>query len=325
MKRKYWLAALLVALLTMTCKLKEDEPEPSGPISFEASPVDIARINRATPLGNLNPPGHTFPTDHIYFYMNGTSLVTVRAIAPGTVSQLYFNSYFSDYRIEFTHTSTFSSYLDHVKNPPAAVVVGTEVATGDFLGYSDPTTTALDLGVIDMDVTRGFIVPARYIDRSLHGGDPYSYFIEPFRSQLLAKNPRTVEPRGGVFDYDIDGRLVGNWFLEGIPADNQAAGIDYSYGHLAFVYDMVTPSEIHISCGGTLALSPFNRKVLGNSPNPNSVSVSSGRIKYELVVSPPAVLMVEMLGNRSIRAEVFPNRTLGSALSFTAAARNYIR
>jgi len=25
------------------------------------------------PLGNLNPPGHTLPTDHIYFYIKATA------------------------------------------------------------------------------------------------------------------------------------------------------------------------------------------------------------------------------------------------------------
>ena len=34
---------------------------------FTTYPVDFERIRSITPLGNLNPPGHTFPTDHMYF------------------------------------------------------------------------------------------------------------------------------------------------------------------------------------------------------------------------------------------------------------------
>jgi len=33
---------------------------------FTAAPVDLEYIDYLVPLGNLNPPGHTFPTDHIY-------------------------------------------------------------------------------------------------------------------------------------------------------------------------------------------------------------------------------------------------------------------
>lgn len=35
---------------------------------FRASPIYQAAIRWITPLGNLNPPEHTRPSDHIYFY-----------------------------------------------------------------------------------------------------------------------------------------------------------------------------------------------------------------------------------------------------------------
>lgn len=41
---------------------------PAGPLVFRASPTDQPAIRWITPLGNLNPPDHTLPTDHIYFY-----------------------------------------------------------------------------------------------------------------------------------------------------------------------------------------------------------------------------------------------------------------
>ena len=36
---------------------------------FSASPLDIEYIMGIVPLGNLNPPSHTFPTDHVYFHI----------------------------------------------------------------------------------------------------------------------------------------------------------------------------------------------------------------------------------------------------------------
>ncbi len=65
--------------------------------------------------------------------------------------------------------------------------------------------------------------------------DPFAYFEEPLRTHLLEKNLRAAEPRGGRVDFDIDGRLVGNWFLEGTKGDDEQKA-------LAFVYDYLDPT-----------------------------------------------------------------------------------
>ena len=52
-------------------------PAPSaGPFAFHVSPVAVDQIRFIVPLGSLNPPGHTLPTDHIYFYVADPSLDT---------------------------------------------------------------------------------------------------------------------------------------------------------------------------------------------------------------------------------------------------------
>jgi len=58
---------------------------------------------------------------------------------------------------------------------------------------------------------------------------------------LYGKNPRTVEPRGGKIDFDIDGVLSGNWFLEGTPVTWEASSHTYSANQPAFVYYMDDP------------------------------------------------------------------------------------
>src|SRR5271167_2206131 len=40
----------------------------TGPITFTVSPLNIDNAVWYAPLGNLNPPGHTFPSDHGGFY-----------------------------------------------------------------------------------------------------------------------------------------------------------------------------------------------------------------------------------------------------------------
>ena len=50
------------------------------------SPIDVGSIRDLTPLGNLNPPGHTLPTDHLYFYAPYTGTrVQIPVFSPGDV------------------------------------------------------------------------------------------------------------------------------------------------------------------------------------------------------------------------------------------------
>lgn len=71
--------ATLVAALAYG--LTACEKSPTGPdlqglattcgsaTQLTTSPVPLASIQFLIPLGNLNPPAHTAPTDHIYFWM----------------------------------------------------------------------------------------------------------------------------------------------------------------------------------------------------------------------------------------------------------------
>ncbi len=53
---------------------------PAGPI-FTVSPIEQGRLLSITPLGNLNPPDHTLPTDHIYLVLKEHINVDASAIA----------------------------------------------------------------------------------------------------------------------------------------------------------------------------------------------------------------------------------------------------
>ena len=77
-----WL--VVFAALTTACGSESIAPSssagspmltaPTGPLVFRASPIEQSTIRWITPLGNLNPPDHTLPTDHIYFYFAATNL-----------------------------------------------------------------------------------------------------------------------------------------------------------------------------------------------------------------------------------------------------------
>jgi len=317
--------SLLIAALVLmaSCDREKTIIGPKGPIVFEVSPVAYSAISSATPLGNLNPPGHTFPSDHMGFYLNGTGPHPVKAHAPGTVQDVYYNSGFDDYRIQFKHTDTFLSYLDHVENPHSRIKAGAQVQAGDSIGRA---TGYLDIGVVDYDTTRHFIVPGRYHEKTLHCGNVYLYFTEGVRNSLLAKNRRTMEPRGGKIDFDIDGALSGNWFLEGTPITWEASSYLYGAAQMAFVYDMWEPWKISIVCGGGWSAAPFCCPVNGNAPDPSGVTQASGFVKYQTIHAASSdVVAVQLLGTRRLKVEVFANKTSGAVSGFTANAKIYIR
>lgn len=72
-----------------------------GPI-FTKIPLDPAKILSITPLGNLNPPDHTIPTDHIYLVVKNNN-----EIHPKSATAVFSPSDITITRI--THQSTKKS------------------------------------------------------------------------------------------------------------------------------------------------------------------------------------------------------------------------
>src|SRR5438874_981636 len=58
---------------------------------FTVSPIPLSAISFVTPLGNLNPPNHVYPTDHIFIIpTNGSAgSNSVSAAAAGTIVDKY--------------------------------------------------------------------------------------------------------------------------------------------------------------------------------------------------------------------------------------------
>ncbi|MCH7670509.1 MAG: hypothetical protein IIC71_15110 [Acidobacteria bacterium] len=159
-----------------------------------------------------------------------------------------------------------------------------------------------------------------------------------------------MEPFGGEFAYDIDGRLVGNWFQSGT---NGYAGVDrdrYWAGHLTVAYDLFDPSHIVVSIGTFDGVS-VQYGVRGNAPDPREVSTDSGVVVYELVdydyyidgerwdrvslvkgiearngVGPVAgVVLFQLVDDRTLMVETFPGKTASQVDGFTGAALVYER
>ena len=312
------------------------------------------------------------PTDHMYFrsatYSDPQSQTyyDVRTPARGQITKVRRMSAEEDYRIVIWHSCTISSIYIHLNGlaPEIREVTGDLAKSRDVWDDGGVTTIPIEAGQVigtagggfdfsvhDTKEWLSFVVAEHYFDASfkMYTVDPYDYFAEPLRILLLEKNVRKVEPFGGKIDYDIDGRLVGNWFLEG-------SNYRYPYGyfsHLAIVYDLIDPAQIRISfpsisriwgeafteadcrvCDGVYG-------VKGNGPDPASISVASGLVKYELVgreyigeypvasenIEDDAVgvFLVQMITDRRINWELFPGKLPGEVEGFTTAVRIYDR
>ncbi|MDA2922723.1 hypothetical protein MYX07_05680 [Patescibacteria group bacterium AH-259-L07] len=358
-------------------------------VMFTFSPMDPGVIREIEPMGKMHV-SHPLPTDHMYIsddqgWNPGRTTYDVVAPADGVmvgVEEVYnrLGEGITDYLITiwhscsvsttFIHTvempedlhvqirDTFYSRSDERSNWGASVFDGRPaipVKAGQVIGKS---LGSFDFSVTDTKVSSGgIIVPEHYGNNSLrmHVVGSYDYFEEPLRSTLLEKNNRTIPPLGGRINYDIDGKLVGAWFLKGTidfsGSGLKKEGVRYSYGHLGIAYDYIDPEKVQISFGAEddigiteCGVCQYAFGVKGNAPDPALVSVETGKVLYELVVRKHApgavpgttitvndetevlgVFLVEMIDERTIKVEVFPRKTSSDVDAFTDAAQIYKR
>lgn len=108
----------------------------SGSEFFNTSPIAVSDMVGIVPLGALNPPGHVFPTDHIYFYVrynNPADTASGRAdvplYAPGNIRIISIKSSehtsasppYTNYTVYFAPCKQYKAYFDHVTSLSDAV------------------------------------------------------------------------------------------------------------------------------------------------------------------------------------------------------------
>ena len=340
-----------------------------GAVMFDYPPVNIDKITHIEPMGSLHGE-HVAPIDHQYYqnFSNNEPTIEVYAPADGVIKEIqHMGSFrgdsdippFDDYRLVIEHTCSISTIFIHIDKLSDKIMkvapefgkyksVNIPVKAGEILGWYD---TNVDFNVVDKAITINLIEPESYKDASyrLHVQDPFNYFNEPLKSQLIAKSLRTAKPEGGLIDYDIDGKLIGTWFRENT---NGWAGLNrerYWADHLAVVYDSIYPEHILFSVG-TFKGKAQQFGVKGNAPKPDEVSSDTGLIKYELVNYRHyngdkewdfrslvkglkvknegyvlGVALLQMLEDRKLKVEVFPDKTAKEVTGFTDNAKIYER
>ena len=298
----------------------------SGPFAFTVPPIALDAISSIPALGNLAPPGHTLPSDHLNVFQRA-SLVSVVAPDDGTVQFTIAGGTSGQVGIR---NGSFLYVLSNL-SLNAGLQSGATIKAGQQLG----TTSGLDFGLMNYSRQLFFANPARYVDNELYCDSPIAYFVEPLRSQLYALVPRVGADRDGRIDYDMAGRLVGNWFLDGLAPSLSQFPAAWSQ-HLAFTYDNYDPAQVRISIGGTVA-SPGVFTIPASAPLPKDVAVVSGRVAYPLLFAgppggialppptfPQQTMLVQMIDDVTIRVEVF-GRSVDAGTSFDGNAFVYRR
>lgn len=318
------------------------------------------------PLGLMSG-SHVTPVDHIYFQNNSNRSLNIDVFTPaaGTVTDIQRMSQtqsdsggtpIDDFRLVIDHGCSLSSVFIHVATlaPVLAAVapalgqyaqVSVALQAGELIGSYRGN---VDYNLVDLNVTLpGLLVPQSYSREpwKIHAAPPFAYFSDAIQQQFNAKSLRAEAPFDGRFDYDIDGRLVGNWFQQGTNGYEGADRERYWAGHLAIAYDHFDPSHVVISIG-TFDGGSVQFAVSGNTPDPADITIESGLVVYELVDydyyaggvrwdrgsyaagiearnmdgTTHGVVLFQLIEDRVLKVETFPGKTAAEVTGFTAAA-----
>jgi hypothetical protein len=353
----------------------------TGPVKFGTSPMDPKDVGLILPYGGMVG-AHVTPIDHMYFspivFHSPRDTYEVRAMADGVITSISERTQNvtdinngtpkqAEYQMKFWYTCDFASYYDLVtslsprlkaefdthKRNGGYATVQIKVKEGELVGRIGGQT--LDFAVYDYTkILPGFIVPEHYLAESwkLHVVDPFQYFKEPVRSQLLALNPRQAQPREGKIDYDQDGKLIGTWFKQGNNGFGETGGQNPApwRAHLSVVYDSLDPEMVIISIGDYGGQSQ-QFAVKGNTPDPAKIGEGAVTV-YELVqidhyrtsTNQPwdrtrvyqdikgrpgshvqGTTLIQLTGSRTLKFEAFPGKTASEISGFTNAAKLYER
>ncbi len=245
---------------------------------FTHFPVDLNKIYEISPIGNIAPPGHTFPTEHSFLHISpgGSTTETLPLSAPADVTVVHISEIRGitqdpvDYTIYFALCKDLIGYYNHVKELSgnlAGEYKSTECEdwsskpdsscaknmfyngkAGEVIGEVGRLQGNFDFGLIDLRKKHTFANEERYGIRSLYIQCPYEYYPIGMKNQFYELIERNDDRQCGTSAQDVPGTLQGNWFY-GDGSANAAHNWDT---HLAFIYDNENPQTAVISIAGKI-------------------------------------------------------------------------
>ena len=349
-----------------------------GTIILNEIPMEWEDLEMVKPMGGVHG-NHITPVDHTYWCAKQGEMwepgydydksyrYNIKAPADGVIKVIEVFE-LDDHRLELVHTCDFYSIFIHFDISDEILTaagidpkhseylhkeVNVPVEEGQIIGTN--FRLSFDFSLHYTEKQSQFIYPEHYESAYwvLHTVDIFDYFNESIRDRLLNLSVRKDPPYGGKVDYDIDGRLIGNWFEENT---NWFAGTDeftYYKTHIAIVYDDIDPDFIMVSFGDYEGESK-QFGVKGNSPDPADVSIETGLVKYELVgfsyfkgsvdmdniwmegyaddifansdgFPVQGTVLFQLVEDQRLKMEIFPGQTASQVTGFTSNAKFFER
>ncbi|HUT79800.1 MAG TPA: hypothetical protein VMZ29_01250 [Candidatus Bathyarchaeia archaeon] len=268
---------------------------------FTSYPVDLDRLQNIVPLGNLNPPGHTYPTDHMYFftdtmiYPDGFEIYAPGNITMTRISKITYNppqgTTSEDYTIDFSVCKHVTGRFGHINNLSIALLD----LTGEFgEEYGDQVESYEIDGRIFTSYKKSItlnLLSGQLLGRAGQGGG-YDFWLKDDRVELIWVNndiSRNFQHTVCPLDYFTDAlktnlvAKLGGWMGLDPPGycgridfdvPNTAQGIWTTVGYtgqnpeefgLALVYNNFNASMAAISIGNA-GNSTWDSRVYDFSP-----------------------------------------------------------
>jgi hypothetical protein len=348
-----------------------------GSKKLSAVPMKPADISIIEPYG-LVAGGHVTPVDHQYYYGKDQAAApsTYEVYAPGdgtivSVEGRPNPTNPQQYRIVISYSCTFFSYFDLVNSLSPEVAakmpsgyetingpqkVNIPVKAGQLVAKIGGQS--LDYAVWDTTKTlTGLLVPMAYNNKEpwkINTVAPTDYYTDELKAKLLPFYTRTVAPRDGKFDHDIDGTASGNWFKKGTNgyigafSEMDYSSQTYADGHLSIAPDLFDPAGLVFSTGAINHGTQYSIK--NPSVTADKLDTTKGTVKYELAqyghkdqdgttwvgrTVPASVklgygstlgtALVQLTAKRELKVEVFLGKTPAQVSAFTNAATIYTR
>ncbi len=285
-----------------------------GTVQYTKPLIALEDLGQITPLGRMFD-SHVTPTDHQYWQPKNPnaawSTYPIYAPADATIVSIERTpagqSQTTDqkvtiqqpeFRIVMEHTCDFYTILIHLHTLDESIAK--QVTFNESTNRpSSPIRIAVKAGqklatvggntfdVTTSDSTKkltGFVNPATYNQEpwKVYTNDTISYYSDAYRSQLYAKVSRSAAPVGGMIDYDVDGKLSGNWYRQGSGGYSGNMQQRYWDGHLAFAPNPFDGKTILVSTGHYLGATSAQFAVDPATPDPAKIGPENGLVKIKL-------------------------------------------
>ncbi|MDP6333887.1 MAG: hypothetical protein QF479_04550 [Candidatus Poseidoniaceae archaeon] len=317
-----------------------DLPECSDNPPFDSNMFEAEDIESIIPLGNYNPPGHTFPTEHMYVIFNQSS--SMKVYAPGDVKVTYLGvkkyseagkGNYNDYDITMHTCTDVNMHLMHMQLDPELIdKAGKEsrcrsyethnseiemceyessfwIDGGTLLGTAGNPQNEhynFDMGVKDYRVTNDFI------DKEVQGYFlnsvcPFQYFTDDIRQEMESlaggwgDTGNVIDPCGEIL-FDIKGTAQGNWVKKYTPRNSET---QYDEHGLGLYYDNIEQDKLVIASSSDGGYSyKYGPSETGLQNRSFSSVVADGNIYcYETGFYPNDIILIELIDDENLKIE----------------------